>query len=234
MTTSEENLQDDLAKKIDEAEMEAQFEKTGTETDITSSFEGEVAESDPVKPEGKKKPGKGQLIFRKILIWLVVIVIAFAGGFFLDAVIRYQPAIGQVEKLTVDLTTAGDEITALEGEIERLSAFEDKNVALNEEITDLTTHLTILSIRAAVADATLALEQDRTADAKLALDKVGSSLETLKTMLNEDQVEVVDNMLQRHQLIVIELTGDTFSAQTDLDVLASKLNTLENTLFSAP
>ena len=53
MTTSEENLQDDLAKKIDEAEMEAQFEKTGTETDITSSFEGEVAESDPVKPEGE-------------------------------------------------------------------------------------------------------------------------------------------------------------------------------------
>lgn len=115
-----------------------------------------------------------------------------------------------------------------------MSAFEDKNVALSEEITDLITHLTILSIRTAVADTTLALEQDRTADAKLALDKVGTSLETLKTMLNEDQVEVVDNMLQRHQLIEIELTGDTFSAQTDLEVLASKLNALENTLYSSP
>ena len=234
MTTSEENLQDDLEKKIDEAEMEAQFEKTVTETDVPSSVEGEVAESDSVKPAGKKKPGKGQLIFRKILVWLVVIAIAFAGGFFLDAVIRFQPAIAQVEKLTADLAAAGDEITALEGEIERLSAFEDKNVALSEEITDLTTHLTILSIRTAVADATLALEQDRTADAKLALDKVGTSLETLKTMLNEDQVEVVDNMLHRHQLIVIELAGNTPSSQTDLEVLASKLNTLENTLFSSP
>jgi len=234
MTTAEDNLQDDLEKKIDEAEMEAQFEKTGTEKDGTSSFEEEVAESDPVKPEEKKKPGKAQLIFRKILIWLVVIAIAFAGGFFLDAVIRYQPANVRIEKLTADLATAGDEITALEGEIERLSAFEDTNVALSEEITDLTTHLTILSIRAAVADAALALEQDRTADAKLALDKVGTSLESLKTMLNEDQVDVVDNMLQRHQLIVIELTGDTFAAQTDLDVLASKLNTLENILFSSP
>ena len=234
MTTSEDNLQDDLEKKIDEAEMEAQFEEPGAEADGTSSFEREVAESDTVIPEEKKKPGKAQLMFRKILIWLVVIVIAFAGGFFLDAALRYQPARIKVEALTADLTAAREDITALENEIDRLSTFEDQNVALWEEIADLNTHLTILSIRTAVADATLALEQDRTADTKLALDKVGTSLETLKTMLNEDQVEVVDNMLQRHQLIVIELTGDTISAQTDLEVLASKLNALENTLFSSP
>jgi hypothetical protein len=63
---------------------------------------------------------------------------------------------------------------------------------------------------------------------------VGSTLETLKTMLNDDQVEVVVNMLQRHQLILIELEDDSFSAQTDLGVLASKLNALENTLFASP
>ncbi len=71
-------------------------------------------------------------------------------------------------------------------------------------------------------------------DAKLALDKVGSSLDSLKTMLNKDQVEVVDNMIQRHQLILIELNDDGFSAITDLEVLATKLNTLENTLYAAP
>jgi hypothetical protein len=234
MTTSEENIQDDLEKKIDEAEMEAQFEESVVESDSVSSFDGEAAESDQVIEEGKKKPGKGQLIFRRILIWLVVIAIAFAGGFFLDALIRYQPEKAKVEELVGDLNAAAVEISTLEGEIERLSVFEDQNISLNEEIADLTTHLTILSARAAVADATLALEQDRVAEAKLSLDKVGTTLETLKTMLNEDQSEVVDNMLQRHQLIQIELTGDVHSAQTDLEVLASKLSGLENTLFSAP
>jgi hypothetical protein len=53
-------------------------------------------------------------------------------------------------------------------------------------------------------------------------------------MLNVDQVEVVVNMLQRHQLILIELEDDSFSAQTDMGVLASKLNALENTLFASP
>lgn len=234
MTSNEDNLKDDLEKKIDEAEMEAHIEESNTESEPTSSFEGEVAESPEVTPDEKKELGRARLIFRRILIWLVVIALAFAGGFFVDAVLRYQPEKAKVADLTEEITSAQTEITTLEEEIDRLSVFEEHNVSLTEEITDITTHITILSARAAVADATLALEQSRIAEAKLALDKVGSTLETLKTMLNDDQVEVVVNMLQRHQLILIELEDDSFSAQTDLGVLASKLNALENTLFASP
>ena len=234
MTSNEDNLKDDLEKKIDEAEMEAHIEESNTESEPTSSFEGEVAESPEVTPDEKKELGRARLIFRRILIWLVVIALAFAGGFFVDAVLRYQPEKAKVADLTEEITSAQTEITTLEEEIDRLSVFEEHNVSLTEEIADITIHITILSARAAVADATLALEQSRIAEAKLALDKVGSTLEALKTMLNDDQVEVVVNMLQRHQLILIELEDDSFSAQTDLGVLASKLNALENTLFASP
>jgi flagellin-specific chaperone FliS/cell division protein FtsL len=234
MTKSEDNLIDDLEKKIDEAENEADVEEPITEAESTTSFESEVEESLEETPVERKKPGKAQLIFRKILIWMVVIVIAFAGGFFVDAALRYQPEKAKVAQLSQEITKAEGEITSLEAEIDRLSVFEDQNVGLRDEISEITTHITILSARAAVADATLALEQNRLADVKLSLDKVGSTLETLKPMLNEDQAEVVENMLQRYQLIVIELEDDSFSAQTDMEVLASKLNALENTLFASP
>lgn len=234
MTINEDNLKDDLEKKIDEAEMEAQIEESNTESEPASSFEEEVAESPEVTPDEKKKPGKARLIFRRILIWLVVIAIAFAGGIYVDYILRYQPEQAKVAALTEEITSAQTEITTLEAEIERLDVFEELNLGLVEEIADITTHITILSARAAVADATLALEQNRIADAKLALDKVGSTLEILKTMLNDDQVEVVNNMLQRHHLILIELEDDSFSAQTDMEVLAAKLNALENTLFASP
>jgi len=234
MTINEDNLKDDLEKKIDEAEMEAQIEESNTESEPASSFEEEVTESPEVTPDEKKKPGKARLIFRRILIWLVVIAIAFAGGIFVDSILRYQPEQAKVAALTEEITSAQTEITTLEAEIERLDVFEELNLGLVEEIADITTHITILSARAAVADATLALEQNRIADAKLALDKVGSTLEILKTMLNDDQVEVVNNMLQRHHLILIELEDDSFSAQTDMEVLAAKLNALENTLFASP
>jgi len=234
MTVNEDKLNDDLEKKIDEAEMEAQIEESNTESEPISSFEGEVKESPEVTLDEKKKPGKAQLVFRSILIWLVVIAIAFAGGFFVDSFLRYQPEMAKVAALTEEITSAQTEIIDLEAEIERLDVFEEQNVSLTEEIADITTHITILSARAAVADASLALEQNRFADAKLALDKLGSTLQILKTRLNDDQVEVVDNMLQRHQLILIELEDDSFSAQTDMEVLAAKLNALENTLFASP
>ena len=232
MATNEDHLQDDLEKRIDEAEMEAQIEENKLETD--SSFEGEVTESIKETPVQKEKPSKARLIFRRILVWLVVIVIAFAAGFFVDSYLRYQPEKIKVERLTTKLENAGAEISSLETEVTRLSTFEEKNLGLEEEISQATMHLTLLSARAAVADATLALEQDRSADAKLALDKVGSTLESLKSMLTEDQADVVENMIQRQKLILIELNDDGFSAQTDLVVLAAKLNSLENTLFATP
>ncbi len=234
MTINEETPQDELEQKITEAEEEAQIEETEAEEEISSSFETEVKETPERETVVKEKPSKVRVIWRRILVWLVVMAIAFAGGFFLDTLMRYQPQVELVKVLNEDLEAAGVEISSLEGEIERLAQFEEQNIGLEEEIAKITTHITILSARAAVADASLAVEQARQADASLALDKLGTTLETLKSMLNAEQAEVVENMIQRHKLILIELDDDGFSVQTDLELLASKLNTLENTLFASP
>ena len=232
MTINEDTPQDELEQKITEAELEVQKEEEEPVEETPSSFDSEVVES-PEKP-GKEKPSKVRMIWRKFLIWLVVIAIAFAGGFFFDSAFRYQPQVELVKVLNEDVSDANDQIISLEAEIERLGEFEEDNVKLSEQVQLITTHITLLSARAAVADAALAVEQDREADAKLALDKVGSTLEALEGMLNADQVEVVENMIQRHNLIMIELAGDGFTVQTDLELLSSKLNTLEATLFASP
>ncbi|MCJ7734209.1 MAG: hypothetical protein MUP11_06650 [Anaerolineales bacterium] len=234
MTINDENTNDELEQKITAAEIEAQIEEPKTGQEVPSSFETAVKENPEEAAPKKEKPSKARMIWRSILVWLVIVAISFAGGFFMDAAVRYQPQKALVQVLNEDLAAAGDEITGLESEVERLSLFEDQNITLAEEINQQKIHLTVLSARAAVADATLAVEQDRSADAKLALDKLGTTLGDLKSMLNADQAEVVENMIQRHTLILIEWENDSFSVQTDLEILASKLNTLENTLFAAP
>jgi len=234
MTVNEENTNDELEQKITAAEIEAQIDEPAADQEVPSSFESEVKESPEEAAPKKEKPSKARMIWRRILVWLVIMAIAFAGGFYTDSLMRYEPQKALVKVLNEDLVAAGDEITALESEVERLSLFEDQNVTFAEEIDQLNIHLTVLSARAAVADATLAVEQDRVADAKLALDKLGSTLDDLKSMLNADQAEVVELMIQRHALVLIELEGDDFTVRTDLELLASKLNTLENTLFSTP
>ena len=232
MTVNEETPQDELEQKITEAELEAQIEEEEPVEETPSSFESEVVES-PEKAE-KEKPSKARMIWRKFLIWMVVIAVAFAGGFFFDSAFRYQPQVELVKVLKGDISDASDQILSLEVEIDRLGEFEEDNISLTKQVQEITTHLTLLSAKAAVADVALAIEQARQADAKLALDKVGSTLDALKGMLNEDQAEVVENMIQRHNLIMIELAGDGYTVQTDLELLSSKLNTLEATLFASP
>jgi hypothetical protein len=234
MTENEDISQEELEKKISDAELQAQKEdKTGIE-DSGSSFEtvpeGEITD---ISPE-KKGLSPGRKIWRKILIWLVVIAIAFAGGFFLNSTLRFQPEQERTAALQADLDDAQAEIASLEAEIERLGKFEDQNTTLTLMMDELNIHLVILGLRAGVADSALALEQGRQADAKLVLSKVGSSLDSLQKMLDADQGEVVERMIQRYQLIMIELDNDGATVLTDLELLASKLQTLENTLFAMP
>lgn len=189
-------------------------------------------EPEDVSEDGE--PSKIRRFFRKLLIWLVVIAVSFAAGFFVDTYLRYQPARTEIQTVTGELAAAEGEITELEEEVEALSVFEERNQALEEEISSLQTHLTVLSTRVAVADGMLALAADNLPEAKLALNKVESNLQILAERVNEDQIEVVENMQQRHELISEELEQDSFSARSDLEVLASKLVTLENTLFASP
>jgi len=231
--TENENLPEDLEKMITEAEMEAQIEENKAE-EASSSFEAEIPQETGDTATEKKGLSKPRKVFRRILIWLVLIALAFAGGFFVDTVLRYQPAKTRVEQLTADLELSAGTITDLEDEIELLSTYKDKNTALLEEINQATTHLTLLSARVMVSDARLALEQERPADAKLALDKLGTTLASLKELMNTDQADVVENMIQRQKLIILELNEEGFSALPDLEVLDARLSSLENTLFIAP
>ena len=230
--SAEEGEQENFEQAVEEEEKPQPEDQESKEKPATGEPAGlETAEEPPEEP---REPNKARLFFRKVLIWLVVIAVSFAAGFFVDSYLRYQPEKNRAERLAEELSSVEERISELEGEIERLAVFEEANQALQKENDSLRTHLTILSARSAVADASLALADDNLAEAKLALDKVGTTLEKLTTMLNEDQLEVVENMQQRHQLIMEELEEDSFSARSDLEVLSSKLGTLENALFAVP
>lgn len=233
MTINEDKPQDELEQKISEAELEAQ-KKDSEEEESSTAFEVVPEDGTEETLPEKKGLSRARKIWRQILVGLVVVVIAFAGGFFLDTWMRYQPEKDRTAALLVDLDDAQEEIVSMEAEIERLGTFIEINTALTAEIDQLNIHLVLLSVRASVADASLAVEQGRQADAKLALNKVGSTLEALKGLLNTEQAEVVENMISRYQLVMIELDNDGATVQTDLNLIATKLLTLENTLFASP
>jgi|GEM_PF-1009664 len=227
--------QNEEAEQVEDQESMTPEEELGKgQTDM--SEEGEkVIEEDVTKPEEEgRERSKAARFFRKVLIWLVIVAVAFGAGVGTTYYVLYQPAMKEAAQTTQALEDAEAEVANLEGEVERLSAFEERNQELEAEIKQTKVHITLLSARSSVSDALLALSEDNLAEAKLELDKVGKTLVTLESMLNEDQVEVVINMQQRHELIMEELEEDRFSARSDLEVLSSKLGSLENTLFASP
>jgi cell division protein FtsB len=234
MDKEQENQQGDLEERISEAEMEAQLANSQEEQEKTP-FEDVPAESPPAdSPPEKKELSRARKIWRRVLIWLVVLAIFFAGGFFLDTYLRYSPAQDQIAVLKADLEDKTAEITSLQEEIDRLNQFEEQNASLLDQIDQLEIHLNLLSGRTAVAEASLAVEQDRISDARLALDTLGKSLESLRGSLNADQTEVVDSMRQRYELVLNEMGNEGYSVLTDLDLLANRLIALENNLFANP
>jgi hypothetical protein len=233
MDKDQDKQQEAIEQKISEAELEAQL--AASQDENKTPFEAVPTEPAPAEaPPEKKELSKARKIWRRVLIWLVVMAFFFAGGFYLDTYLRYSPAMDQVASLTADLADKTAQISSLQGEIDRLSQFEEQNSALNLEIDQLEIHLKLLTARTAVVEASLAVEQGRRADARLALATLGTSLESLKDKLTADQADVVDSMLQRLNLVLNELDNEESSVLTDLDLLSTRLISLENTLFANP
>ena len=87
MTNQNDIPQEELEQKITEAELEAQIEEEApVEEELVEDVPASVETEAPVSPEKVKKetPSKARMIWRKFLIWMVVIAISFAGGFFFD------------------------------------------------------------------------------------------------------------------------------------------------------
>lgn len=194
---------------------------------------------EPVEIEQEQPPAKKELsrfwkIFRRVALVLIVILGFFLVGFFYSHFVVVKPLRAEMAAVQADLDETRNQLMVVQEENERLMGFEEANQRLQEEAEDLEIHVIVLSARVTVDHALRALQDDNLADARLALDKVGSTLDDLRSRLNTDQQGVVDNMLQRLELIQDELTDDLTAAQSDLIVLASKLVALENTLFAAP
>ncbi|MEA2008471.1 MAG: hypothetical protein U9O54_05080 [Chloroflexota bacterium] len=186
------------------------------------------------KKRAERRNTKAAKFIRVASIWILTFLIIFLAGFATAHIAVSRPVKAELEQASADLTVAEQEITSLEGEVESLSYLETVNESLQTDMEEVNVHITILSTRVAVTDALLALHAGDLAEVKLELGKVEETLKTLKSMLDADQQDVVSSMEQRLALVVDELDKDTAAAKMDLEVLSSKLTSLENTLFANP
>jgi hypothetical protein len=201
---------------------------------------GKPADKITPKPE-KQSPS----FLIRALRWFLGVLIVFGLGAVTVIYFGLLPAQQNVRNTNQELQNAQQQINnvqtqaqqerdSLQAEIDRLQTFESKNQELQAELNQAELHVAILSAQNDVVNAQLALEKEDTNSASLALSQTSKTLDTISSLLEPNQREVVTSMKDRLDLAVNGIDTNTYASLSDLDVLYNDLIKLENTFFSQP
>lgn len=181
--------------------------------------------------------------FRRLIRWTAGLLIVFGLGFLTGVFLLYRPATQEAKRnseiIAIERTDAEGRVAGLETEIADLEAqiaslqpLKDRNdeLILEQEAQHL--HIALLDARVDVANALLALSDGNPAQVRVVLAKTPETLVTINSLLESDQQEVAGSLKERLELVLAEVDDDPFAAQSDLDVLGTKLLQLQDSLFS--
>jgi chromosome segregation ATPase len=150
------------------------------------------------------------------------------------ALLFYRPATQELSAVQRELQGARERIAELESEVDRLQALESENRALEEELEAAELRIQILSALVDVNAARLALADEEIARAQEHLAGTPETLKSLEGLVDSQQREEVTAMQNRLELALEEMERDQFAAQSDLRVLATNLEQLEDTFSANP
>jgi hypothetical protein len=192
--------------------------------------------------EEKPRLGGLQRFFRKVLIWLVIIIIGFAGGMAVDHFLRYQPLseanaatqteLDQAHQDLSDMQVSIDRFNTLNQEAEaKIAKLETEKKALQDELDITTTHMELIQVLVDVSNARVALFLDNVEEAKTSLVRTQQRLENLLPLIAEYDPALAQDMPQRLNLIISGLDRDTDTAKIDLELITKDLLDIEKAVF---
>lgn len=182
----------------------------------------------------------------RLLIGLVVIAIVFLSGFLTDHFTRYSPMKSELtETLSQtqdDLNQANQSIADLESKInnlttqladanERIAALEQEKEDLQTNLDSATLHLELSRTLFELRTAQIELGNGNAEEARQALSKIAPRLETLKPSIETVDANLATNMETRLTLILDSMDSNPTTAQADLGLLVSNLQSVEVLLF---
>ena len=189
----------------------------------------EQVEAQPSEPTSEQEQAPRRL--RRFLFWSAGLLLLFALGVAAAWFLQINPVREENRTLRTDLDTAQQRVEALSADVDRLQPLEAENVALQEQVDRLESHIFLLDVLVDVSKAQLALVEEDPIAAEDALQDTDQRLEQLEARLSGSDAEAVAGMSERLNLAREEVETDEFAARRDLEILANNLIALEQRLF---
>lgn len=166
--------------------------------------------------------------------WVVGFLIVFSLGVFVAVLAFFQPQRIENSRLKEELQNASQRIEDLETEVARLLPLEGEIEAIEEELKEANIYILILKSLSDVNAARLALTEGDTEKARQHLANTPDDLKELEQLVDDRQRGMVVAMQNRLQLALDEMENDLFASESDLRVLATNLEQLENSFTEQP
>jgi uncharacterized protein YlxW (UPF0749 family) len=168
---------------------------------------------------------------QSFLRWGLVILVAFALGAVLVALVFHLPLQQEYKQASSDLESATAEVTDLTAQVNDLTA---TNEQLQQNLDNADLQQSITSALAEVRAARLAIGANDPAGARLSVTQAIQSLDTLAGLIDKDNSDIVTNMQDKANQANIDLQTDLTSALPALEQLDDNLVSLFDTLLPSP
>jgi len=202
--------------------------------DVKQEAQPEAVPVKEIKAKEPKPESRMNRFVLNLMRWVLGILIVAGLGIILAIYALYMPMRQRLQQSQAEVESANQRVAELEGKVEGLTPIETKNKDLQSELGKAQLHVAILSARADIAAAQLALAQNDPVKARLALNKTPETLKKLESMLEPDKKKLATDMASRLDLAVKGIGENAYAANSDLDVLATGLIELENAYFAKP
>lgn len=165
------------------------------------------------------------------LRWGLVGLLAFGVGALVITFTLYVPTRQKLNKANADLDDANVSISEKTDQISNLEA---ENDILQIDLEAATLHRDVLEALSGVCGASLAVEANDYAGARLLLIQGSEALDTLSDRLGTDNKDVFTAMQRSAAQALDDMQNNLKSAQPELDQLVNNLVQLEDNLFPTP
>ncbi len=190
----------------------------------------ELDKKEIVEPEVKSESFLKKTL-RGAAKWVLVALGAFAIGALLIFFTLYNPTRKKLDLANTALENANETINTQDDEILSL---QKENKSLQANLDSTTLHLNVLEALSGLRGASLAVNADDYAGARLLLTQASEAMDSLSGRLGVDQKDVFEAIQQSAAQTLVDVQKNLQSAQPQLDQLINNLVQLEDNLFPDP
>jgi chromosome segregation ATPase len=224
----------EISEVLETSEEEGQQEEVQPVESSRVVEQPEIKKTAPEPPE-KQEPSRTQKFFRKALIWLAIVVIAFGAGFLLDHLLRYKPLLEDLRETQAEQASLQEDLDEIQNQIEqltpRLEAANSKIATLEDELEMANARTEFYQVLGDVNDAQLKIYLEDVEAAETTLAETMERLEELGPVIEEVDPDLAISLPGRLELIIAGLARDPETAIIDLELFTKDLLALEPQLF---